>query len=84
MESTYRLQPKLRLTKFGSIFSFLMMSAILDFGHYQKSQKNGNYNSWYQHRNLQPKPNHIKFGSIFNFNMVSAVLDFDHYEKSQR
>ena len=33
------LKSKMNLTMFGSIFNFNMISAILDFGHYQKSQK---------------------------------------------
>ena len=55
------------------------MSVILDIGHYQ-NDKNGNYNSWSQHRDLQPKLNPTKFGSIFNFNKMSALLDFSHYQ----
>ena len=33
------LQPKLNMTKFGSIFNFNMLLVILDGSHYRKSQK---------------------------------------------
>ena len=57
----------------------IILSAILDFGHYQKSQKNINCNSQSQHRELQPKPIPTKFRSIFNFSMMAAILDFSPY-----
>ena len=77
------LQPKPNPTKFGSIFNFNMMSAILDAA-ITRNHKNDNYNLWSEHRDLQSKLNPTKFGLIFNFHIMSVILDFGHYQKSQK
>ena len=65
----------------GHLWSAIILQAILDGNHYQKSQNDSHR---FNIETCKQKPNTTKFGLIFNFNMLSAILDGNHYQKSQK